>query len=140
MVFDVSLINKVTVSKQSTLFFIIKSNISNTYAWHRTCNRIDSEGLPDMIMQIQENVIFVEFKKYSFTIEQAAEWMGEEDFNAAMIMPMENLKRIANHPEAMLTDAFEAYTAVIVARTTDFKDMPLAQVIEFPKRSESNAA
>lgn len=87
-------------------------------------------------------VIHVNFRKNSYSLQQARKFLGSGYFRKALMeWSLEELQRSANAGEAWLTDAGLAYTAILNFRTKSkiTEEKPLAQVLQFPVQERKAA-
>lgn len=62
-------------------------------------------------------VIYVNFRKPKYSLQQARQFLGSGYFRKALYeWSIEELESTVNHPEAFLTDAHEAYNAILEYR------------------------
>lgn len=60
------------------------------------------------------NVIRVDFKRDRYSLKRAREFLGSRFFREALyVWSLDELRATANHPEAWLTEAEDAYNAIL---------------------------
>ena len=63
------------------------------------------------------NVIRVDFKKGRYSLKRAREFLGSRFFREALFeWSLDELRATANHPEAWLTEAADAYEVILYFR------------------------